>query len=244
MRLNQGGHYSLVLIVSWTKPLGLYFECVDLILKRRGWTLGLDWCRDAPCGMGVISCPSRLISKGSSRRGAHCWLLLSAKNNDSDRTSKWHCAGGDWQSKWRGYGDGVQKGTRGRQEGTERHFMSRGGLKNVGIWPRQRAAHELGLSGGIRGDRIEMSWSGTLPLSHTHRNTHIHTHTSPGWHSARPFCGSNALKLQTPPHPQRAAVESLQSSTTPIPLATSQNQECDKDNMKIRMIMSQRGRLY
>lgn len=55
---------------------------------------------------------------------------------------------------------------------TERHFMSkRGRVKNVGIWPRQRAARELGLSGRIRRDWIEMSWSGTLSLS----LSHIHT---------------------------------------------------------------------
>ena len=124
-----------------------------------------------------------------------------AKNNGRDRTRRWHGAG-DWHSQWRGYGDGSAEGNEGwvgDGDRTERHFMSRGRLKNVGIWPRHWAARELGLSGGIRGDWIEMSWSSTLQLSHTH--------TSPAWHSARPFCGSNALKLQTPPHPQCAAME-------------------------------------
>lgn len=57
---------------------------------------------------------------------------------------------------------------------TERHFMSRGGLKNVGNWPQHRAARELGLSGGIRGDRIEMS-----TLTQTHSLSHTQTHTPP-----------------------------------------------------------------
>lgn len=59
--------------------------------------------------------------------------------------------------------------------------MSRGGLKNVGIWPLHRGARELGPSGGIRGDRIEMSWSGTPQHERTQTRTHKQacTYTSP-----------------------------------------------------------------
>lgn len=125
-----------------------------------------------------------------------CWWRLAKRVK---RLWRWRAAGSEGWGCFReggGAGDGGQKGT-----------LCPG--NDWRMWPRRRAARERGLSGGIRGDRIEMSWSGTLSQtdSHTHTQTDTHsdTYSSPAWHYARSFCGGKALKPHTPTHPRWGA---------------------------------------
>lgn len=213
------------LIPPWTKPLNLYFECVNFILKRRGWTLGLDtkldWCRDAPCGMGVISSPSRLISKGLSRRGAHCWATslprtMTAMGQAND-TVLVEIGIASEEAMEMGGDERGQKGT-----------LCPGGedWRMWGFGPGREQLVSWDWVGGLEGTGLR--WAG-LALSLTH--THPLPGTLPG--NSVAVMPLNSRLHHTHTEQSRSP---LQSSTTRSPPTNLLNQECDKDSIKIKKI--------
>lgn len=133
--------------------------------------------------------------------------------------------------------------------------MSRGGLKNVGIWPLHRGARELGPSGGIRGDRIEMSWSGTPQHERTQTRTHKQacTYTSPPGalpghsvavmplnsrlhhtHSEPPWTPSNH---QWPPLPPRSWFKKKKKFLKKIRVVISKHKNQDDNEPKRKMLI-------
>lgn len=174
--------------------------------------------------MRVIRCPSSAISKGLSRRGSRCWTTSVCQEQWQQRaTQMTQC--------WWGLSAGGSEGWRlvvrtgGGQKGT---LCPGEDWRMWGFGPCTEELVSWDWTGGLEGTGLR--WAGlALPSMNTHTRTHTHTHTHlPAWHSARPFCGSNALKLQTPPHPQWAAMDSLQSSASPPP----------EELVKIRVVIS------
>lgn len=147
-------------------------------------------------------------------------------------TAYW-CSGGDCNGKWGDYG--VQKGIRGEwvTRGDRGTLWPGKDWRMWGFGPGTKQLVSWDWVGGLKGTGrrwagLPFSSSLSLPLTHTH----THPGTLPGY--SVPVMPLNS-RLH---HTQSKQPWSLSNHQHHLPRRSPQIQECDKDNIKLRAIMS------